>query len=181
MHLGQDSAPQQLPIVAPYLKEILSAWHGRIPKMFSLRAAFDASNEYYYITERNQKLKCLRVQLIYPNRKCFLKNYSAIFIANLSQTQNRINRICSFKTSFFFFFNHGQKYFLCFHSSANTSPPSPPPPPTLIYAGCMWEPRDLHGWDFYFGGIHTKAHSRAGGKADVKVPSWLGCGLCLFF
>lgn len=128
VHLGQGSAPLHLLIITPCLQEILSAWHGRIPKMFSLRAAFDASNEYYYITERNQKLKCLRVQLIYPNRKCFLKNYSAIFTANLSQTQNRINRICSFKANFFFFFNRGQKYFLCFHSPANTSPPFPPSP-----------------------------------------------------
>lgn len=104
--------------------------------MFSLRAAFDASNEYYYITERNQKLKCLRVQLIYPNRKCFLKNYSAIFTANLSQTQNRINRICSFKANFFFFFNRGQKYFLCFHSPANTSPLFPPPQPLSMPAAC---------------------------------------------
>lgn len=102
--------------------------------MFLLRAAFDASNEYYYITERNQKLKCLRVQLIYPNRKCFLKNYCTIFITNLSQTQNWINRICSFKTNLFFF-NHGQKYFLCFHSSANTSPP--------YWCRLHREPRDL--------------------------------------
>lgn len=127
MHLGQDSAPQQLPIVAPYLKEILSAWHGRIPKMFSLRAAFDASNEYYYITERNQKLKCLRVQLIYPNRKCFLKNYSAIFIANLSQTQNRINRICCFKTIFFFLIV-GKNTFFAFIHQLILPPPAPPSP-----------------------------------------------------
>lgn len=133
VHLGQGSAALHLLIITPCLKEILSAWHGRIPKMFSLRAAFDASSEYYYITERNQKLKCLRVQLIYPNRKCFLKNYSAIFIANLSQTQNWINRICSFKTNFFFFFLIMSKntFFAFIHQLI-----LPPPQPLSMPAAC---------------------------------------------
>lgn len=62
---------------------------------------------------KESKPKCLRVQLIYPNRKCFLKNYGTIFITNLSQTQNWINIICSFKTNLFFLIL-GKNTFLAF-------------------------------------------------------------------
>lgn len=86
---GKENPIFSLLLITPsHFKEILSVWHGRFPKLFLLGGVLYASNEYYSITERNQKLKCLRVQLIYPNRKCFLKNYSTIFTTNLSQTQN---------------------------------------------------------------------------------------------
>lgn len=141
-----------------HFKEILSVWHGRVPKLFLLRGLLYASNEYYSITERNQKLKCLRVQLIYPNRKCFLKNYGTIFTTNLSQTHNWINGMCSFKTNLFFWSWARNSLLAFIHQVVLHLPP--------IF---VW--RDLSVMGFLLGDIGLK-HSQ-GWKVDVSITASL--------